>query len=98
MIFMEAILSESKLQAKAIKKLQIAGWYVIRIIAASKAGVLDLVCCTPKGLFVAIEIKFGKNKISKLQNYNIDQIKAKKGAAYVIWNIEELEQIITLYQ
>ena len=90
-------MSESKLQAKAIKELQIAGWYVIRIIAASKAGVLDLVCCTPEGLFVAFEVKFGKNKTSKLQEYNIQQIRNRKGSAYVIWNIEELRQIIALY-
>ncbi len=88
-------MSESKLQAKAIKKLQIAGWYVIRIIAASKAGVLDLVCCTPKGLFVAIEIKFGKNKTSKLQDYNIQEIEKRNGLAYVVYTIEEVDKIIT---
>lgn len=90
-------MSESKLQAKAIKELQIAGWYVIRIIAASKAGVLDLVCCTPVGLFVAIEIKFDKNKTSKLQEYNMQQIRNRNGAAYVIYDIQELRQVIALY-
>lgn len=90
-------MSESKLQTKSIKLLQSAGWYVIRIIAASKAGVSDLVCCDPQGLFVAIEIKFGNNKPSKLQWYNIEEIKKRKGLAYIVYDIEKIKEIIKIH-
>jgi len=87
-------MKESKLQTQAQKELRAAGWYVIRIIAAGKAGVLDLVCCDPEGSFVAIEIKIKGNKPSKLQWYNIEEIKKRNGIAYVVYTIEELRQII----
>ena len=87
-------MSESKLQGKAIKLLETAGWYVIRIIAASKAGVSDLVCCSPKGEFVTIEVKFGKNAPTKLQIYNIEQVIKRKGAAYIIYNLGAVQRII----
>jgi len=90
-------MSESKLQTKSIKLLQSAGWYVIRIIAASKAGVLDLACCDPKGLFVAIEIKFGNNKTSKLQDYNIEQIQQRKGFTYVVYDTDRIKEIIYIH-
>lgn len=90
-------MSESKLQGKAIKLLETAGWYVIRIIAASKAGVSDLVCCDPYGRFITIEIKFGKNKLTKLQMYNMEQVEKRNGIAYVINTIEQIETIIKVH-
>jgi len=87
-------MSEAKLQKKAQNELRAAGWYVVKVIAASLAGVPDLLCCSPYGDFVGFEIKYGKNKASKLQEYNLQQITKRKGGAYVISTIEELRQII----
>ena len=90
-------MSESKLQTKTIKLLEIAGWYVVRVIAASKAGVSDLVCCSPEGRFITIEIKFGGNKLTKLQEYNMDEVIKRNGMAYIVRNIEVVLAIISIH-
>lgn len=88
-------MTEAKLQAKVVKELEKEGWYVVRIIAASKAGVPDLITCDPDGRFVAFEVKWGRGKTSKLQNYNIEQIRKRKGVAHVVYSLEELRQILS---
>jgi len=69
-------MSEQQIQSKFIKHLEERGAYVIKVITASRKGVLDLVICY-KGLFVGIEVKdTGKlNEVSPLQEYNLNKIK-----------------------
>ena len=83
-------MSEQKLQAKILKWLQDNGFYVVKTIVSNKKGIPDILACTPAGAFLAIEVKFGKNKASKLQEYNIQQIKDRGGYALVCWSLEEL--------
>lgn len=90
-------MSESKLQTQVQKELREAGWYVIRIIAAGKAGVADIVCCDLFGRFVTIEVKIGINKLSALQEYNADQVKKRNGAAYEVRTIEKVRFIISAH-
>lgn len=51
----------------------------------------DIIVCH-KGLFIAIECKAGKGKLTELQKYNMEQIKASGGLAIMVneGNIEEL--------
>ena len=87
-------MSESKLQAKIIKLLEKHGFYVVKTIVSNKKGVPDILACSPKGRFVAIEVKYGRNKASKLQEYNIRLIQANQGLAAVVWDIEAVEELI----
>ena len=59
-------------------------WYVKYFgNAYSTPGIPDLICCI-NGLFVAIEIKSEKGKVSMLQDYNIEKIKENGGIAFVL--------------
>ena len=83
-------MSESKLQASILKWLDSEGFYCVKTIVSNKKGVPDILACSPKGHFVAIEVKYGANTASKLQEYNIKQIKDRNGFAIVCWNLEAL--------
>lgn len=48
------------------------------------AGVPDLLCCI-NGRFVAIEIKAEKGRVSKLQQYQIEQIQKANGIAFAVY-------------
>lgn len=87
-------MSESKLQAKIIRLLEKHGFYVVKTIVSNKKGVPDILACSPKGAFVAIEVKFGRNKASKLQEYNIRLIRERGGLAEVVWDLEAVERLI----
>ena len=80
--------NEQDLQAKILVWLQEHGFYARKIIKANKSGVPDIMGCTPKGTFFAIEVKFGTNTPSELQNYNIAEIAKRGGIAFVTWDLE----------
>lgn len=58
-------------------------------------GVPDFIVCID-GLFVGIECKSGKGKVTALQQMNLDNIKRAGGLALVIneENINQLEELI----
>lgn len=59
----------------------------------SRVGVPDIICCY-NGKFLALEVKNKTGKLSKLQEYNIEEIKNSGGHAYVVRSLEEVEDII----
>lgn len=81
-------MSEQKLQSKILDWLQANGFYARKVIKANKAGVPDIVGCTPKGKFYAIEVKYGSNTASELQKYNIAEVCKRGGIAFVAWDLE----------
>lgn len=80
--------NEQDLQAKILEWLQEHGFYARKVIKANKAGVPDILGCTPSGRFFAIEVKFGNNTASELQNYNVAEIVKRGGIAFVTWDLE----------
>lgn len=62
-----------------------------------REGVPDLLCCC-NGLFVGIELKAEKGKPSKLQLWNIEQIRAADGIAIVLYpdQFEHFKHLINL--
>lgn len=64
-----------------LKKLE--NTYVMSIQQASLVGDADKILCV-NGLFVAIELKFGKNKESALQKYKRQRINEVAGGIAVV--------------
>lgn len=71
-------------------------WYFMPSSRAfGKAGVPDLVCCV-RGIFVGIEAKAGKGRLSVLQKATLEQICAAGGYTYVVYEngVEQLDETI----
>jgi Holliday junction resolvase len=84
-------MTEQHLQTKLIKALRMHGAYVVKIVAATHAGVPDVLACV-KGRFWAFECKSEKGKLSELQYYNLKNVIDAGGRAEVIreGNYEEV--------
>ena len=87
-------MTEQQIQNKIIKYLKTIS-YVVKIISATKAGVLDVIVCY-KGRFIAFEVKTPdeKTNVSDLQEYNINEIIKNGGLAYVVWELNQVKEII----
>lgn len=83
-------MSEQKLQKKILDWLIANGYWVVKVTVANKNGVPDILACSPLGVFVAIEVKFGSNKPSPLQTYNVNEINSRGGIAFVAWSLDEV--------
>lgn len=86
--------SESALQAKTIRRLELAGWYVVRVFSATRAGVPDLTACDPQGKFWGIEIKRRGGEMSDLQKYNKHKIEECNGEYRTIDCITALDELL----
>ena len=76
-------MKEQDIQSLIIKGLQARNYYVIKIMVASKAGVPDIIACSPTGRFIAIEVKCPGELLSKLQEVNIRKIRKCQGISFI---------------
>ena len=87
--------ADVKKRVKQILKELGAWWYMPVPSGYGVQGIPDFIVCY-KGLFVAIETKYGKNKPTKWQDIRLDEIAKHQGLALVIneENVEGLAEIM----
>lgn len=83
-------MKEQAIQAKIIKYLEKQGCYVVKTMVTSRAGVPDLLVCSPTGRFIGIEVKKPGGRLSKLQEVNLRKIQDRRGIAIVADSLEEV--------
>lgn len=79
---------EQTIQSRILKWLDKNGFWSIKVVVSSVNGTPDIIACSPKGRFVAIEVKQGANTASALQKYNVEQVALRGGIAFVTWDLE----------
>jgi len=68
-------MTEQQIQAKKIKELEAAGYYVIKLIKTNKNGIPDLIALHPGHTPLFVEIKSKKGRVSALQKYRVDELR-----------------------
>lgn len=64
---------EQKIQSKIIKKLEVEGWLVLKLIKVSKSGYPDLIALKD-GKAMFIEVKQPSGLLSEIQKFRIKQL------------------------
>jgi Holliday junction resolvase len=77
---------EAKVKAQVKKLLTAYGfWHFSPFMGGmGRAGVPDIIACTPAGQFLAVECKSGDNQPTALQAREIERINAMGGTALVV--------------
>jgi Holliday junction resolvase len=88
-------MKESTLQSLCVKYLRGHGYKVIRLINASERGIPDILVIGINDLFF-VEFKTKKGRLSKLQKYQIDDLKRRGVRTYVIRSLNDLINILSL--
>jgi Holliday junction resolvase len=88
---------EKKVKDKVVKILKAEGVYYFYAATHGfgRAGIPDIVCCV-NGQFLAIECKAGSNKVTALQEAELNAIQAAGGRAMVVNedNIEVVQEVV----
>ena len=69
-------MTEQQVQSKRIKQLEAEGYYVLKLIKTNKNGIPDLVAIPPDCGVLFSEIKTLKGRLSKLQEYRLQELEA----------------------
>ncbi len=64
---------ESKIQRKIIKKLELQGYFVIKLISTNKNGIADIMALKD-GKTIFVEVKQPNGVLSELQKLRIKQL------------------------
>ena len=67
-------MTEQQIQNKRIKQLESDGYYVIKLIKTNKNGMPDVIAIPPNCGVIFSEIKTPKGRLSKLQEYRLEEI------------------------
>ena len=67
-------MTEQQIQSKRIKQLEEQGYYVIKLVKTNKNGIPDLIAIPKNSDVEFIEVKKPKGKLSKLQEYRIQEL------------------------
>jgi Holliday junction resolvase len=86
-------MSESKIQAKVIKKLEANGFYVIKISKSNKNGIPDLIVIPRASNVFFIEMKDTGEKAGPLQEFRISELERHGVKAFVLDN-EDINEIL----
>ena len=81
----------SKLQGKVIKELESRGYLVVNVTAATKNGVSDLICCSSKGKFLALEIKGDGDTLKPLQKHFLKECRVRGTDSKVVKSMDDLK-------
>ena len=89
--------NETKLQREVQKYLRSLGCYEFKVHGSQymRAGIPDIICCY-KGLFIGIETKVGKNKMSELQKIHKEEILKAGGIHILAYNLDDVKKVLNL--
>ena len=83
---------EQKIQTKIIKKLELNGWYVVKLIKTSKNGIMDLMALR-NGITMFIEVKQPNGVLSEIQKFRIKEL-TSQGFECKVWIDYEVDFIL----
>jgi len=84
-------MTEQQIQSQILMYLNSINAYPVKVISATHSGIPDIIACL-NGNFIAIEVKTETGIVSKLQEYNLNQIKAAGGIAFVARSVEDVKK------
>jgi Holliday junction resolvase len=67
-------MTEQQIQRKRIKQLEEEGYYVLKLMKTNKNGIPDILALKPGADVLFSEVKNKKGKVSKLQQYRIEEL------------------------
>lgn len=85
---------ESSLVAYVMQLAKERQWYARKMSPPVAAGTPDILLCTERGLFVAIECKTG-SKVTRLQQHNLDTISSLGGIACVVRSRQQAREVFS---
>ena len=81
---------EQQIQSKIIKKMELNGYYVIKLAKTNKAGIGDLLCLKKDEPAFFIEVKTDKGVVSPLQLFRQKELRELGFKSIIVKNILDI--------
>lgn len=87
---------ESDIQHKILEYLKSIDAYAIKIVAATRSGNPDIICCI-RGRFVAIEVKQPGKNPTELQKLKMERIIEAGGLAFTARSVADVIAALAMH-
>jgi Holliday junction resolvase len=67
-------MTEQQIQSNRIKELEAEGYYVLKLMKTNKNGIPDILALKPGADVLFSEVKRPKGKVSRLQEYRLNEL------------------------
>lgn len=88
-------MNERAIVDKIQKYLKAQKCFVMKIADKFTSGIPDLIVVTQTGRVIFLEVKTPVGKLSRIQEYVIEQLKLHNAEAYVVISVDEVKNILT---
>jgi Holliday junction resolvase-like predicted endonuclease len=82
-------MNEQAIQAKILFFFHQQGFVTLKNIVANRAGILDIVACSPEGRYWEIEVKTPEGLASRLQKMRVKKVIRNKGISFIAYGYED---------
>ena len=98
-------MSETDLKRAVMQILEAHGWLVTRVqsgqirkgVQLAKPGTADLICCGPHGVYIEVEVKLPKGRVSERQMDREHMVTLKGGHYWIIKTTAEAKKLAGYY-
>lgn len=82
-------MKEQYIQTKILKHLKANGFVACKSIVMNRAGILDIIACSPFGKYWEIEVKTPQGVASKLQEARVKKLKENGAVAFIAYGYDD---------
>ena len=85
---------ESAIEARLVRRVRERGGLCYKFVSPGNRGVPDRLVITPDGRMFFVELKSQTGRLSKLQKFQMSELKARNVDVYVLYSVEHVEEFM----
>ena len=86
---------ESQIERKLVEGIKILGGMCLKFVSPSSKGVPDRIVLLPNGKVIFVELKTETGRLSKIQEYIIDEMQKRKADVRVLYGLNDVKMFLT---
>lgn len=87
-------MTEKVLEAKFVRDVRALGGVTYKFVSPGNVGVPDRIVITPEGRVWFVELKTETGKLSKMQHYQLNRLRAQNCNVVVLYGVAEVENTV----
>ena len=85
---------ESAIEARLVRRVRERGGLCYKFVSPGNRGVPDRLVIAPDGRVFFVELKSQNGRLSKLQKFQMSELKARNVDVYVLYSVEHVEEFM----
>ena len=86
---------EKQVERKLVEGVKVLGGMCLKFVSPSSKGVPDRIVLLPNGKVIFVELKTDTGRLSKIQEFMIDEMQKRKADVRVLYGVNDVKSFLT---